>query len=188
MKKLLLFITAIVLTLLIPIANISAQEIVPALTGTSEASPTPMVNYKLPYPGMLPDNSLYKLKILRDKLMLMLIADPHKKAQYHLLLANKQLLMSKMLIDKGNIPLAKDVALKGEHQMTLMTFVYKNASETPKPEFLQEVKLATEKHQELLKEIIQKVSPEDAQIFSTVLEFSQRNIDQLQYLAIEEIE
>ncbi len=131
---------------------------------------------------MLPDNPLYKLKVLRDKIMLILISDPDKKAAYHLVLANKQLLMSKLLVDKGNVGLAKETALKGENQMTLMTFVFKNASRTPSPGFLNEVKLATSKHQELLKEIIGKVLKDDAETFSTVLEFSQRNADQLQYL------
>lgn len=132
---------------------------------------------------MLPDNPLYKLKVLRDKIMLFLITDPDKKAQQYLHLANKQLLMSKFLVDKGNIPLARETALKGENQMTLMTFVFKNENRTPKPNFVNEVKLATQKHQELLKEMIGKVSREEAEIFSTVLEFSQRNADQLQYLA-----
>ncbi len=90
--------------------------------------------------------------------------------------------MSKMLVDKGNVPLAKETALKGENQITLMTFVFKNSNRVPTADFLNEVKLATLKHQELLKENIAKVPAGDAATFSTVLEFSQRNIDQLQYL------
>jgi hypothetical protein len=40
-------------------------------------SPTPtLVDYQLPYPGILHDNLLYKLKALRDKLVEFLIADP----------------------------------------------------------------------------------------------------------------
>ena len=134
---------------------------------------------------MLPDNPLYKIKVLRDKIMLILINDPNKKAAYHLLLANKQLLMSKMLVDKGNIPLARETALKGENQITLMTFAFKKAGLKPQENFLNEVKMATLKHQELLKEIIAKVPADDAGTFSTVLEFSQRNVDELQNLTIE---
>ncbi len=182
MKNLFSLILAFTILLLTPTLSILAYETAPS-SKPFESSSSAAIEYTLPYPGMLPDNSLYVFKVLRDKLMLLVMTDPHKKAQYHLLLANKQILMSNLLVEKGNIPLAKEIALKGENQMTLMTFVYKNAGLTPKPEFLAEVRLATLKHQEILKEIIRKVSDEDAAIFSTVMEFSQRNIDQLDALA-----
>lgn len=178
MKKIIIFVISVLIILFSLRTLVHAQQPVEVL----DASPSPTIQYKLPYPGILPDNAFYKLKVLRDKIMLALIQDPDKKAQYYLLLANKQLLMSKMLVDKGNITLARETALKGENQMTLMTFTFKNANRAPKADFLNEVKLATLKHQELLKESIAKVPPEDAAVFSTVLEFSQRNVDQLQYL------
>ena len=181
MRKLSLWIISLLTVFAFPLMLIHSQE------PTTEPPPMPTpVQYRLPYPGMLPDHPLYKVKVLRDKIMLVLTQDPEKKVQYHLTLANKQLLMSKLLVDKGNIPLAKETALKGENQMTLMTFVFKNASRMPTPAFLNEVKLATSKHQELLKEIIGKVSKDNAETFSTVLEFSQRNADQLQYLATDQ--
>lgn len=173
MKKIFLLLILLCVVLTIPLSTLHAQE------------PTPVVDYKLPYPGMLPDNSLYKLKVLRDKIMLLLIKDTDKKAQYYLLLANKQFLMSKMLVDKGKILLARETALKAENQITLMTMAFKFANQVPKTIFLNEVKLATLKHQELLKEIIAKVSADDAAIFSTVLEFSQRNADELESLTAE---
>lgn len=179
MKKIILTIISFLIILSSPLTLIHAQQ--PA--DAPVASPSPTMEYKLPYPGMLPDNALYKLKVLRDKIMLVLIQNPDKKAEYHLLLANKQLLMSKMLVDKGNIPLARETALKGENQITLMTFVFKKANRKPQSKFLDEVNLASMKHQELLREIIGKVSGDDAITFSTVLEFSRRNADELQRLA-----
>lgn len=177
MNKLILSALSVLIILSVPVAHVAAQE----STKSPEASQAAVI-YKLPYPGMLPDNALYKLKVLRDKIMLALIQDPNKKAAYYLLLANKQLLMSEMLVDKRNIPLARETALKGEDQMTQMTFVFKNANQVPQTDFMKEVTLATAKHQELLKEIIAKVPPGDAATFTTVLEFSQRNIDELQRL------
>lgn len=184
MKKLIVGFITLFIILFLPIVSLHAQE----STETSAASASPTIDYKLPYPGILPDNPLYKLKVLRDKIMIALIRDPNKKAEYYLLLANKQFGMSKQLVDKSNIMLAKDTALKAENQITLMTFVYKGASLKPQEIFLNEVKHATLKHQELLKEIIAKVPAEDAVTFSTVLEFSQRNIDELQSLTLDTTE
>ncbi len=43
--------------------------------------------YALPYPGILPDNVLYNLKVFRDKVFEFLIIDPVKKADFYLLQA-----------------------------------------------------------------------------------------------------
>src|SRR3989344_3906165 len=64
-------------------------------------------NYVLPYPGMLPDSPLYKIKVLRDKVTAYLISDPQKKAEFYLLQTDKQMGMILPLINKKNIPLAK---------------------------------------------------------------------------------
>ena len=178
MKKTILSAISFLIILSFSVTLIHAQE----PNETPQASPTPTIQYKMPYPGMLPDNSLYKLKVLRDKIILALIQDPNKKAGYYLLLANKQLLMSRMLIDKGNIPLARETALKGENQITLMTFVFKNAGREPQANFLDEVKLASLKHQELLEEIISKVNTNDAKIFSDILKFVSYRVMKLKLL------
>lgn len=39
------------------------------------------VDYKLTWPGILPDQPLYKLKVLRDKIISKLIFDPIKKIE-----------------------------------------------------------------------------------------------------------
>lgn len=49
------------------------------------------VNYELPYPGLLPDNPLYFLRIIRDKTVGFLISAPLKKAEFDLLQADKRL-------------------------------------------------------------------------------------------------
>lgn len=58
-------------------------------------SPTPQVQntveYELPYPGLLPDNPLYFLKVIRDRVVSFLISDPKKKAEFNLLQADKRL-------------------------------------------------------------------------------------------------
>ena len=88
--------------------NISfAQELSP--------TPTPQVNYELPYPGLLPDNPLYFLRVIRDKTAGFLISDPLKKAEFDLLQADKRLNAGVYLFNKGKISLALSTISKAEN-------------------------------------------------------------------------
>jgi len=151
-------------------------------TGNSLAQSSPSVKYDLPYPGILPDHPLYKLKVLRDKIATFLISDPTKKAQYHLLLADKRLVMARMLVDKDMIELAKETALKGENEYTLLVFMYKDINKKPSKPLFNKLEKAAMKHQELLNEIVKKVSEKDKGTFRTVLGFSKRNLLELKSL------
>lgn len=73
------------------------------------------VNYELPYPGLLPDNPMYLLRIIRDKTVSFLIADPLKKAEFNLLQADKRLNAGIYLFNKGKISLAITTISKGEN-------------------------------------------------------------------------
>lgn len=64
--------------------------------GLKMIAPTPApfekpVDYQLPYPGLLPDNPLYPLKAIRDKLVSFFVSDPLRKANLDLLNADKRL-------------------------------------------------------------------------------------------------
>lgn len=59
------------------------------------------IQYELPYPGILPNNILYPLKTLRDKIIGFLIADTVKKSQFNLLQADKRLAASEDMLAKG---------------------------------------------------------------------------------------
>jgi len=72
------------------------------------------VEYYLPYPGVLPDSPLYKVKALRDRISLWLITDPTKKAEKELLLADKRIGAAAALMDGGKDELAVSTATKGE--------------------------------------------------------------------------
>src|SRR3989344_991141 len=72
------------------------------------------VEYYLPYPGILPDSPLYKVKALRDRISLWLITDPGKKAEKELLLADKRIGAAVALVDGGKDELAVSTATKGE--------------------------------------------------------------------------
>lgn len=71
------------------------------------ASPSPIItitptpNYVMVYPGILPDNPLYGIKTLRDKVVSFMIGDPLKKAEFDLLQADKRIGAALLLIETG---------------------------------------------------------------------------------------
>lgn len=71
-------------------------------------------DYKLAYPGMLPDSPLYIIKTIRDRLVGILITGPVNKSFYFLLQADKRLLAGKMLVEKGNKDLGVTTIVGGE--------------------------------------------------------------------------
>lgn len=138
------------------------------------------IEYNLPFPGILPDHPLYKLKVLRDKIMLWLTINPKNKTDLYLLLTDKGILATAMLVDKNQIPLAKQTALKAEHNYTLLTQELYRLPEKPSPEFFLKLKTAAAKHQEVLRSLSGRVSPEDAAVFGAVIDFSKRNVQSVE--------
>jgi len=97
-----------------------AQEemVLKEATGSSEASEkNKIVEYTLPYPGILPDSPLYFLKMIRDRIVGLLISDPLKKAEFNLLQADKRLNSGIFLFKKGKdkYRLAISTVSKGEN-------------------------------------------------------------------------
>jgi hypothetical protein len=76
--------------------------------------PQEVLDYELPYPGILPDHPLYKLKLLRDRLLDFLIRDSAKRIEFNLLMADKRLNMGAYLVEKKNYELAEDTVSKAE--------------------------------------------------------------------------
>jgi len=73
---------------------------------TQSAEVIEIVEYELPYPGLLPDNPLYYLKAIRDNLLKFFITDPLRKTEFDLLQSDKRLGAAKMLLAKGRNELA----------------------------------------------------------------------------------
>ena len=135
--------------------------------------------YSLAWPGILPDNILlYKLKVLRNKIIYRIIINPVKKVEFDLLMADKTIYASKLLVDKGEIVLAKDTALKGENYYSMLVQDYNNALLAGKkiPQDLdRKITLAVMKHQEVFKNLESKVTGEDKKTFQIVDNFSKIN-------------
>ncbi len=80
--------------------------------------PTPsIIDYQLPYPGLLPDNSFYFLKVLRDRIESFLISKPLSKASFNLLQSDKRMLAAYMVLNEhtGKIDLSISTFSKGEN-------------------------------------------------------------------------
>jgi len=186
MRRLLLFFIFVLGAFILLLNESSAQEISPEnssisqspdLSEEKEATPPAFIEYNLAYPGILPDHPLYKLKVLRDKISVAFISNPRKKIDFYLLQADKGILAAAMLVDKNNILLAKETALKAEHNYTLLTYkLYLLGERGGLNETLfNRLRTASLKHQEVLASLIKRVKKDDRKEFQTVQEFSKRN-------------
>jgi len=122
---------------------------------TFEATPQPtLIEYPLPYPGILPDHPLYFLKNLRDKFLLFITREPGKKSQLNLLLADKNLAMGELLWEREKYELAIISLKRGEEY--LLNSVAELSGLKTKEQLLgviDKLKLAIEKHEEILKKL-----------------------------------
>jgi len=126
------------------------------LTGTQSATPT---NYELPYPGLLPDNPLYFLKAVRDRLISVLINDSQKKAEFNLLTSDKKVNAAWFLALGGKDDLVVTTLSKSNNyfsEAVRMSQVSKKAGK-PINSLIENLRLSLKKHEEVAKQIEQKV-------------------------------
>ncbi|MEK7111802.1 MAG: DUF5667 domain-containing protein [Patescibacteria group bacterium] len=122
------------------------------------------IDYPLPYPGrILPDHPLWPLKALRDKLWLGLTVSPTRKAELALLFADKRLVSSQILFERGKPEIAFSTLSKGEKYLeeALILDVQNRAKGLDTREFLERYVNSALKHREVINEILM-VAPEDA--------------------------
>lgn len=94
MKRLIILLT--ILLLFIAPRGVSAQE------------------YKLPYPGILPNHPLYFLKPIRDNILIFFTRNSLSRAELYLFLSDKRLATTKFLLDQGKGNLVEVSLLKSE--------------------------------------------------------------------------
>ncbi len=125
-------------------------------------TPVPTIEYNLPYPGILPDNPLYSLKTLRDKILIFFTSDGIKKAQLNLLLSDKRLMMGEILWEKGNTELSISTITKAEKYLlnTSLELVALKKQDKLPPGLADKVALAAKKHIEVIEKIISKTNNE----------------------------
>jgi len=120
------------------------------------------VDYYLAYPGILPDHPLYWLKMIRDRVFLSLCRDPVAKTEKLLLYADKRLGAAKVLIEGNKVQLGVTTATKGEKYLerTVDQLMELKKAGQAKPELVDRVEKAALKHQQVLKQLVDKVPGE----------------------------
>ncbi len=122
------------------------------------------IDYALPYPGRIgPDNPLWSIKALRDKVWLVLTTNPTRKAELNLLFADKRIVMSKTLFEKDKSEIAFSTLTKAEKYLEeAYDLEEKNRRDgIDTSEFLTTLSKATLKHREVIDKILE-IAPEDA--------------------------
>jgi len=139
-----------------------AQEELSIKEATMSSAPK-KVDYELPYPGILPDNPLYFLKMIRDRIVGFLISDPLKKAEFDLLHADKRLNAGIYLLDKNkdkNASLAQSTISKGEDYFEQAVKNVRQAKERglDTKDILRRLSPSSIKHQEILQSLGDKAA------------------------------
>lgn len=128
----------------------------PSVLGCSTCGQKAKVDYSLPYPGsILPGHPLYSLKMIRDKVWLMVTSDSLKKAELLLHFADKRLITGKILIEKGQSELGVTTLEKAEKylEQALAQEKIANSRKRKTADFLGSLILSTQKHEEVLFEM-----------------------------------
>ncbi len=135
------------------------------------------IDYVLPYPGRVaPDNPLWIVKALRDRLWLLLTTDGGKKAELKLLFADKRLAMSKSLFEKEKAEIAYSTLTKAEKYLVEACDLEKENREggMDTSDFLVKLSKASLKHRQVINEIL-VIAPEDARSgIALTQDFSER--------------
>lgn len=140
--------------------NILAQE---STSSSVPLSPTPIIlDYQLPYPGLLPDSPLYFLKAARDKIISLFIADPLKKAEFNVFQADKRLnsgifLFKQRKEDQGESTIAKGLNYLNEAITKVGEAKKQGMDVTP---IIEKFSLSLKKHREVIK-MLQKKAKKD---------------------------
>ncbi len=126
----------------------------------------------MPYPGILIDNPLYFLKKLRDQILEKLIVDPIRKAEFHLLQADKFLNMGISLNDQKKVALAGTVIARAETymQQTVSELLAIKGNGTQIPgSVVDRLQKSSAKHVEVLEDMLTKIDASQKQAVTDAL-------------------
>ncbi|HVF69165.1 MAG TPA: DUF5667 domain-containing protein [Xanthomonadales bacterium] len=138
---------------------------------TTQVAESSGVNYQLSYPGLLPDHPLYFLKAGRDRIMSFFISKPLKKAEFNLIQADKRVEASFLLSKKGGdkIDLAQSTFSKAENYFedAIDNTAAAKAQGMNTIELSQKLHDSNQKHQQILKDMTEKLSEANKEKFAT---------------------
>ena len=130
---------------------------------SSAATPSATtIDYSLPYPGILPDNPLYFMKALRDRIISIFISDPLKKAEFNLLMSDVRLNAAIYLFAKGEgkYSLAETTVSKAENYFYNALVKLSEAKQQGMGinDLTAKLITASKKHQQLIRELENKTT------------------------------
>jgi len=157
--------SSIFLAFVVLMASIFASA--PSKLAFNSSTPMPAVNsqkivkdkvdYDFVFPGKIaPDNPLWYLKALRDKLVFFLNFNSPKKAELNLLFADKRIQFSKILFEKNKPDLATSTLYKSQMYLSKV-----DIQEDMNNDFLKQYLTATLKHRQMIEEELIPLAPED---------------------------
>lgn len=128
------------------------------------AAPAPVVDYELPYPGILPDSSIYPLKVIRDKIAGFLIGKPLKKAEFDITKSDTRVSAAITLIEqKKSTSLAITTLSDAEDYFSqaLKKTGDAKAQGMDTRDFVKRLIIANQKHLETVEKIEGKIDKKD---------------------------
>lgn len=140
------------------------------------------VIYNLPYSGILPDNPLYPIKIVRDRLLEFLTRDYYKKAQVYLLFSDKRVSMSIGLADKGKWSMATSTLTKAEiytQKVIDLAITSRKQGVTFPQEFIDKVRQSNEKHLEVIENLLKDAPQQEQQNLQESIKINKKNRDRI---------
>lgn len=127
------------------------------LSETNSPTEEIQIDYVLAYPGkIMPDDILWYVKALRDKVWYAVTLNPSKKAELNLLYADKRLVMATTLFRNNKPDLGLSTLTKAEKYLEKAIPV-----DNKNPEYLNKLALASLKHREVIENEILPISSED---------------------------
>lgn len=162
------------LVVVVSVLAVEKSQATPSAVMVSEASesaalmaPEPVLytneigDYYLPYPGLLPDHPFYFLKMLRDRVRLLMANSATKKFELQLLYADKRVGAADVLIQGGKAELAHETAVKAEGYLEMALETSKLTGDQAHRQTLGQ---AVYKHAQVLEQIRQATSDDRSRI------------------------
>jgi hypothetical protein len=135
------------------------------------------VIYELPYVGMLPDNPLYFIKQIRDKIVELSIRDYQKKADFYLLSSDKQAGIAIQLNKKGKTKQALQALSQAEILSLNIYSLYINSKKqgvTFNESFIYRLKLSNVKHRQVIETFIKELPQGNESEINKIIDLNER--------------
>ncbi|RJR24109.1 hypothetical protein C4578_03480 [Candidatus Microgenomates bacterium] len=144
-------------------------------SASAEATPTavPKSDYFLAYPGILPDNPLYKIKMIRDRVKIWLVRKTLDRASLFLLYSDKRLGAGKVLVEGGKPEMGIPTLVKAERyfEKAILETEKAKAQGIETAEFRETLRKASLKHEEVLKEVKERVDSSGKEAVDDLLKY-----------------